>query len=75
MIDQDKVAENRRFDVTKGGDIAKVKESGLTSVRLLGDLSLTVAEDEKLEPRGHVIFRTGLSLAAAIGERMGIHGV
>ena len=51
------------------------QESGLTSVRLLGHLSLTVAEDKKLESRGHVIFRTGLSLAAAIGERVGIHGV
>lgn len=69
------MAENRRFDVTNDGDTAKVKESGLTSVRLLGHLSLAVAEDEKLESRGHVIFRTGLSLAAAIGERMGIHGV
>ena len=75
MIEQGEVAENRRFDVTKGGDIAKVKESGLTSVRLLSHLSLTVAEDKKLESRSHVIFRTGLSLAAAIGESMGIHGV
>ena len=75
MTEFGEVAENRRFDVTKGGDTAKVKGSGLTSVRLLSHLSLAIAEDEKLEPRGHVIFRTGLSVAAAVGERMGIHSV
>lgn len=59
----------------KTEDVATVMGSGLTGVRLLDHFLLAFLEDEKLESRGHVIFRIGLFLAASIAERMNsVHG-